>query len=116
MSKLEDSLFEEFALFGLPLPVRQHKFHPTRKWLLDFAWPDRKIAVEIQGGGFIGGAHTGAGQLRDFDKLNEATRLGWKVYQFGRAHTHRPKRSRQQTSKAFEFLFPLVGGNAESNE
>lgn len=36
---------------GLPEPVAQHKFHPSRRWRLDFAWPDYKVSVEINGAG-----------------------------------------------------------------
>lgn len=61
-------------------PVRQHKFHPTRKWPFDFAWPDRKVAVEIHGGGFIGGGHNrGRGQMNDCEKTRAAHALGWIV-------------------------------------
>lgn len=78
---LENNFHAHWALmFGnLPEPVRQHKFHPERKWRWDFAWPDQKLAVEIQGGSWVGGGHnTGAGQAKDYEKLNAATRLGWR--------------------------------------
>ena len=29
--------------------IRQYQFCPTRKWKADFAWPDRKLIVEIDG-------------------------------------------------------------------
>lgn len=35
----------------LPEPATQYIFHPTRKWRLDFAWPELKIGVEINGAG-----------------------------------------------------------------
>lgn len=34
----------------LPSPELEHKFHPTRKWRFDGAWPDQKIAFEVEGG------------------------------------------------------------------
>jgi hypothetical protein len=34
---------------GLPNPKTEHKFHPDRKWAMDFAWPDLKLAVEYEG-------------------------------------------------------------------
>lgn len=32
--------------------VHEHRFHPDRMWRFDFAWPDRKVAIEFQGGTF----------------------------------------------------------------
>lgn len=79
-----------FAASGVPEPVREHRFHPTRRWRFDLAWPDRRIAVEVDGGTWMPdtdedgkptrGAHSrGAGQRRDFEKQNEAAILGWRV-------------------------------------
>jgi very-short-patch-repair endonuclease len=33
----------------LPKPEREYRFHDTRKWRLDFAWPDIQCGVEIDG-------------------------------------------------------------------
>ncbi len=64
----------------LPLPVAEYRFHPTRKWRCDFAWPDRKVALEVEGGVWTGGRHTrGAGFLRDAEKYNELARMGWRL-------------------------------------
>ena len=77
MSELEDILYAQIE--ATP-PMRQHRFHPTRRWLLDFAWPDRKVAVEVDGGTWSGGRHTrGAGFETDCEKLNEAAIMGWRV-------------------------------------
>jgi oligoendopeptidase F len=38
--------------------VAQHVFHPTRKWRFDFAFLDIFLAVEVDGGLYIGGAHS----------------------------------------------------------
>jgi very-short-patch-repair endonuclease len=85
--RLENKFLESFALVkphGTPMPVREHRFHPVRKWRFDFAWPQIKLAVEINGGGFtLGGHNRGVHQASDFEKLNEAMRLGWTVLQFG---------------------------------
>lgn len=57
-------------------------FHPTRKWRFDYAWPDVKIALEIQGGIFRGGRHARpAGYVKDMEKMNNAQLLGWRVFQ-----------------------------------
>ena len=65
---------------GLPEPEPEYQFHPRRKWRFDFAWPDRGIALEIDGGTWISGRHNrGSGFLRDMEKLREAAILGWRV-------------------------------------
>lgn len=62
---------------------REFKFHPTRKFRFDFAWPSLRMAVEIDGGTWVAGRHTrGAGYARDCEKGNEAILLGWKVFHF----------------------------------
>ena len=33
----------------LPAPTAQYRFHDTRKWRLDFAWPDVMLGIEIDG-------------------------------------------------------------------
>ena len=33
----------------IPPPQREYRFHPERKWRFDFAWPERRFAVEIEG-------------------------------------------------------------------
>ena len=59
----------------------EYKFHPTRKWRFDFAWPHAFIALEIEGGVWTGGRHTsGAGFVKDMEKYNEAGLLGWRIF------------------------------------
>lgn len=83
LSRAEDwpgSLAVECVRLGLAPPVREHRFHPVRRWRFDLAWPDRLVAVEVDGGAFIGGRHTsGAGFRVDCVKLSEAAALGWRV-------------------------------------
>jgi len=70
----------------LPLPERQYKFLPDRKFLWDFAWPDDdvRLAVEIQGGSFMAkSGHTSlSGQSRDCEKQRLAVAAGWRVLPF----------------------------------
>lgn len=77
---------EEFARLWpktYATPVREYPFHPTRKWRFDFAWPDVKVAVEIEGGIYKIGRHQRPeGFRKDCEKYNEATRLGWSVLRF----------------------------------
>jgi hypothetical protein len=65
---------------GLPEPVAEHRFHPDRRWRFDYAWLDFKVALEVEGGVWVGGRHTrGAGFVNDMDKYSEAAILGWCV-------------------------------------
>lgn len=65
---------------GLPDPVFEHRFHPVRKWRMDIAWPKEKIFIEVQGGIFIQGRHNqGAQMLKEWEKLNTAASMGWRV-------------------------------------
>lgn len=67
-------------LAGLPDFVPELQFHPTRKWRFDYAWPQRKIALEVHGGVFKKSRHTtGAGFTKDREKMNEAQLHGWIV-------------------------------------
>lgn len=60
---------------------REYRFHETRRWRFDFAWPERKIACEVEGGAWNGGRHTrGAGFDADLLKYGEAIRAGWQVF------------------------------------
>lgn len=67
------------AAKGLPMPVREFHFHPTRKWRWDWAWPDHKLALEEDGGIYTRGKHSrGSGIAKDHEKRNAATALGWR--------------------------------------
>lgn len=62
---------------------QEYKFHPTRKWRVDFLITGTKILVEVEGGIWSGGRHTrGKGYLGDMEKYNEAAAMGYKVLRF----------------------------------
>lgn len=62
---------------------REYVFAPPRKWRFDFAFVDRLLAVEIEGGTWTGGRHTrGAGFENDCEKYAEAILRGWRVFRF----------------------------------
>ena len=74
---------------GIAGPVEEYPFarHLGRRWRFDFAWPDRMVAVEVDGGIWMrgGGRHSrGAGYEADARKLNTAALLGWCVLRFTR--------------------------------
>lgn len=69
-----------FTSHKLPEFVPEFRFAPPRRWRFDFAWPQHKIALEVEGGVWTKGRHTrGAGFMADIEKYNEAACLGWRV-------------------------------------
>lgn len=68
----------------------QFQFHPERKWRFDFCFPEKLLAVEIQGitkigftdkgQAFVGGHQSPKGMREDLEKFDEAMRMGWRVY------------------------------------
>lgn len=82
-SELEIMFAWQVKHFGLPEPVQELRFHPVRKWRFDFAWPDRMLAVEIEGGTRTKGRHTqGSGFEKDCEKYNAALLAGWHILRF----------------------------------
>lgn len=67
-------------LGGTPLET-EHQFHPARKWRFDFADPDSKIAVEIEGGIWLQKSrhYDGSGAVKDMQKYLAATLDGWRI-------------------------------------
>ena len=64
-------------------PVAEYRFHDTRRWRFDYAFPDAMLAVEIEGGVWIKGRHTrGAGYVNDMEKYNTAIEMGWRVLRY----------------------------------
>lgn len=60
--------------------VREHRFDPVRGWRFDFAWPQRKWALEVEGGTWVGGGHNrGKGYQEDCEKYAAAALAGWRV-------------------------------------
>lgn len=85
--KLEDEFFFQIKINKLKIPVREYRFDSSRRWRFDFAYSDRKIGIEVQGGIWIKGGHnTGKGIEKDYEKLNNALLQGWKVLLFTGGH------------------------------
>ena len=54
-----------------------------RDWHFDVAFPDRKVACEINGGIYTKGRHVRPkGYLNDCAKIRDAGKLGWRVLPF----------------------------------
>lgn len=65
---------------GISEPETEWKFHPVRHWRFDFAWPSRKLALEVEGGAWTNGRHNrGGGFVNDMEKYNAAAMLGWRL-------------------------------------
>ncbi len=115
-SDLEAAFDTQFRRLGtdLPDPEPEYIFHPTRKWRLDRAWPQHRVAVELEGGskprtirctscGQLVRAKTKAGlgkplrmpgwhQTNQFEankeKYNQLALLGWILLRFTHDDVH----------------------------
>ena len=75
----------EFMLMEIGLPFKkEHAFHPTRKWRFDYAFLDKKLAIEYEGifGGGKSRHTTVTGYTADAEKYNAAQSLGWTVLRY----------------------------------
>ena len=91
MSRYEDQLARMIELRALPAPERQFRFAlPHRQYRVDFAWPDRGLAVEVDGGAFVGRGGQGSvisrlsavgyhQTVEDYRKRNLLNLLGWRL-------------------------------------
>ena len=81
-SDLEDTFAFQLDALGIDY-VRQYRAIKGRKFAWDFAFPDERILVEINGGTYTVGAHsTGKGIARDYEKSNLAQLQGWRCLAF----------------------------------
>ena len=84
-SELEQEL--EFQLHAAHLDegmVREFMFlKPTRRYRADFAWPEPKLLVEVEGGVYSGGRHVrGKGFTEDLHRSNLAQLEGYMILRF----------------------------------
>lgn len=81
-SKLEAKFEQLWGLIKGPMlqcnDETKFRFHPTRKWRFDFYHIETKVAIEIQG---RGRHQSEQGYRNDREKINEAQRLGWTVFE-----------------------------------
>lgn len=77
-SDLEHRVLEAIRLAGMPPPVPQYRLQlPTGRTIrLDFAWPDAKVALEIDHPTWHAGAES---THRDKQRDRKAATLGWVV-------------------------------------
>lgn len=91
-SQAADTLLFHIRAAGIDAPKAEYRFHPDRKWRFDYAYPADRLAIEIDGGNRMArmtargpaavGRHT---TDADYEKLNEAVILGWRVLRFSPA-------------------------------
>jgi very-short-patch-repair endonuclease len=92
-AKVAAKFMDQVAQRQLPAPEREFLFASSsgRRWRFDFAWPDHKLAVEIEGlvvmriGGQLvcTGRHASIGGFKDdCVKYAWATVFGWHVMRF----------------------------------
>ena len=76
-------VYEQLKVCGAPLPIREFIFHPVRRWRFDLAWPERKLALEVDGVVYHeagkGRHQTVSGVEQDCNKFNEALLLNWRI-------------------------------------
>ena len=81
-SKWEALFAQALDAVGCPAMLQQYRFDPTRKWAFDFAHLPTKVALEIDGGEFVQGAHNrGTRMAKDYEKRNHAIMQGWIIFQ-----------------------------------
>lgn len=65
---------------GLPKPKREFKYAKNRKLRVDFAYPEKKFGIEIDGGIYSRQAHGSiSGILNDIERNNQAALNGWTI-------------------------------------
>lgn len=87
VSALVQTLKLQLRAAKLPKPTEEYRFAPPRRWRFDLCWPDRMLAVEVEGGVWTRGRHSrGKGMVADMDKYNEAGIRGWTVLRVATTH------------------------------
>lgn len=82
-SDLEIELAHQLMMAGLPEPVEEYRVSSDRRYRFDFAWPEYRLAVEVEGGTWTNGRHSrGSGFANDCKKYNYAQSLGWLVLRY----------------------------------
>ena len=119
-----DALAQQLAYLRWPIPVREYRFAALhlcagkglrarlkaarmQDWRFDLAWPTLRLAIEVDGGGWVSGRHSrGAGIESDCAKLSTAVSMGWRVL--------RVTPRQVKDGRAVAWLEPLIGVRDES--
>lgn len=82
-SEWEDLLAKHIKYLSLPAPEREYAFIKGRRFRADFAWPEQRLLVEVEGGIWANGRHTrGKGYEIDCEKYNLAALNGFTVLRY----------------------------------
>jgi hypothetical protein len=75
---------QEWEEHGLPVPISEYKFHPTRKWRIDFFFKDVGLAIELEGIGTTKqGRHQRIGGFKkDIEKYNAIAEAGYTLLRY----------------------------------
>jgi|SRR3990167_1642717 len=107
MTNLENIFLMRCMALGLPEPEQEYRFDKERKWRFDFAWPKKKIAVEIEGGTWSRGRHNRpGGYAADCEKYNAGVVMGWRIFRYTRDMLNNGK----ATASLMEQIEPLISG------
>ena len=80
-SELEQKFIDTWARIGGEPLEEEYEFHEYRKWRFDFAHPESKVAIEVEGGVWSKGRHVRPqGFINDCSKYNAAAADGWLVF------------------------------------
>lgn len=98
-----DLLATHLRLSGITGWVREHRFHPKRRWRIDIAFPALRLAMEVEGAIWVEGRHTrGSGFTADIEKYNALTLAGWRLIRVTPAMV--------VTGEALALLEQVLGG------
>lgn len=94
---------QQLAEAGLPAPTREAYFALPRRWRIDFAYVEQKIAIEYQGiYGAKNASHASiAGLMRDYRKFTELSLRGWTLILID-ANSVRTKEALQWVERALK--------------
>lgn len=107
-SKWEQMLAFDLKAAGLVPFCREFVFAPPRRWRADFAYPDMRILIEVEGGTWSRGRHTrGKGYEADCEKYNAAALAGWLVLRFT-ANMVEDGRALEATEQAYKERLGLL--------
>ena len=104
----ETRLAFQLDALGVPVFACQYQFAKPRRWRADFAWPEYRLIVEVDGAVWANGRHTrGSGRVRDMERDNWCALHGWRVLRYTTAQA-------EDGTAATEIAAFLEGENAKT--